>query len=84
MGPIRAWDDAVEQFIGNYMVEIYPNQQATEMEINCTNTTSVHSFLYHIPFIKNYERSNGLIPTFMGNIKQTIYWTEPIDTSRFE
>jgi hypothetical protein len=84
MGPIRAWDDAVEQFIGNYMVEIYPNQKATEMEIACTNTTSIHSFLYHIPFIKNYERNKGIIPTFMGNIKQTIYWTEPIDVSRFE
>lgn len=83
LGPIRAWDDAVEQFIGNYMVEIRPNPPATEMEILCMNTTSVHSFLYHIPFVKNYERGSGLLPTFMGNIKQTIHWVEPIDTSRF-
>ncbi len=84
LGPIRAWDDAVEQFIGNYMVEIFPNPQATQMKIVCTNTTSVHSFLYHIPFIKNYERGNGVLPTLMGNIRQTIYWNEPIDVSRFE
>jgi hypothetical protein len=83
MGPIRAWDDAVEQFIGNYMVEILPNQQATEMEIVCTNITSIHSFLYHIPFIKNHERRNGIVPTLMGNITQVISWDEPVDTSRF-
>jgi hypothetical protein len=84
MGPIRAWDDAVEQFIGNYMVEIFPNPQATQMKIVCTNTTSAHSFLYHIPFVKNYERGSGVLPTPMGNIRQVIYWNEPIDTTRFE
>jgi hypothetical protein len=84
MGPIRAWDDAVEQFIGNYKVEIFLDQRATQMEIVCTNVTSIHSFLYHIPFVKNYERGNGSIPTFMGNITQIISWDEPIDVTRFE
>jgi hypothetical protein len=84
MGPIRAWDDVVEQFIGNYMVEIFPNPQATQMKIVCTNTTSVHSFLYHLPFVKNYERGNGVLPTSMGNIRQSIYWNEPIDITQFD
>lgn len=84
MGPIRAWDDVVEQFIGNYMIEIFPNQQGKQMKIVCTNDTSVHSFLYHIPSIKNYERGNGVLPTFMGTITQKICWNEPIDPSKFE
>lgn len=84
MGPIRAWDDAVEQFIGNYMIEIFPNHQGTQMKIVCTNDTSAHSFLYHLPFIKNYERGTGAAPTFMGTITQRIHWNEPIDPSRFE
>jgi hypothetical protein len=54
------------------------------MTIVCTNTTSAHSFLYHIPGVKNYERSSRLLPTPMGNIRQTITWTEPIEDARFE
>ena len=84
LGPIRAWDDAVEQFIGNYMVEIFPDPNVSRMKIVCTNTTSVHSFLYHIPGIKNYERGGGTPLTPMGNIRQTIFWNEPIDINQFE
>lgn len=83
-GPIKAGTDIVEQFVGTFEVEIFPNLQGTQMKIVCTNKTSVHSFLYHLPFVENYERSGGLLPTPMGNILQTISWTEPIDNTRFE
>jgi len=55
-----------------------------EDNLVCTNTTSVHSFLYHLPFVKNYERGNGVLPTSMGNILQTLYWNEPIDITQFD
>jgi hypothetical protein len=82
-GLIRAGDDIVEQFIGTYDVEMFPNDRATNMKVVLTNTTSAHSFLYHLPFVENYERGRGLLPTPMGNITQRIFWNEAIDASRF-
>jgi hypothetical protein len=83
-GLFKAGLDPVEQYIGNFKVEIFPNHAGTEMKIVCTNDTSIHSFLYHLPFVKNYDRSGGILPTPMGTIRQTIYWTEPIDNKEFD
>lgn len=84
LGPINAGTDIVEQFIGNFKVEIFPNLQGTQMTIVCTNATSLHSLLYHLPFAQNREREEGLLPSPWGTIRQVITWDEPIENSRFE
>ena len=83
-GLIQAGVDPIEQFVGNYVVEIFPDEQGKRMHVVCTNKTGRHSFLYHLPFVYDQERVPGFLPTPMGNIYQTIQWYELIDDSRFE
>jgi hypothetical protein len=64
--------NSTQQFVGDYRIDITPNQNGT-ITFNLTNTTSMTSFLYGLG--PSWSRS-----TFGpgGNMSQTYTWTEPL------
>jgi hypothetical protein len=66
--------DPIQQFTGDYRIDIYPNGDGTATFM-LTNTTSVTSFFYGIgPSWNRFK----YVPTPGGNVTQHFHWTEPI------
>ncbi len=74
MGLMRAGIDPIEQFIGNYRVDIYP--QGNMLQFTLTNNSSFTSFSY------GYGPSWNGGP--MGNFNQTYIFTEPLNFNRLK
>jgi hypothetical protein len=72
-GAWQAGLNPTQQFIGNYTVDIVPNEDGTAT-FTLFNTTSFTSFSYGLG--PDWERSPS--NPYMGNMRQTYYWTEPI------
>ena len=70
-----AGSNATENFVGSYMVNIFPNDPRDgQLKFVITNRTSSWSFLYHSALVQPYPRS-AFGP--MGNIYQTFAFYRP-------
>ena len=72
-GLIKAGFNSTQQFIGNFRVDIYPDNSNCIITIMLSNTTSMTSFSYHL--FDSWERSSRGPG---GNTRQVYWWTEPI------
>jgi hypothetical protein len=72
-GLLKAGFNSTQQFVGNYRIDIIPNNSNCTMTFILTNTTSMTSFLYGLG--PSWGRSS-FGPG--GNMRQTYTWTEPI------
>lgn len=90
-GPLFAWSNSTRQFVGSYRVDFVGNENGTAT-FSVTNTTHLRSFLYHLPFVRSYERSATHAPALRpyglgdlnapgGNMRQTYTWTETVSKS---
>ena len=68
----RAGLDPTEQYVGGYTVQVTSQPDGT-VKYEVENRTSLPSFLYHLPGIPDYGRSDF---QFAGNMFQTYTWTE--------
>jgi hypothetical protein len=71
-GAVAAGDSPIQQFVGNYRLDLYPNADGT-ISIQASNTTSMTSFLYGL-YPNSMNPPNGYPG---GNSSQLYYWTVP-------
>jgi RHS repeat-associated protein len=64
------------QYVGHYEVKMYPNPDGETKTVILENITNMKSFLYHIT-PESWNRDTG---KWMGDNRQTYYWTEPLKT----
>lgn len=85
-GPLRAGWNSTQQFVGTFDMEIHGNGNG-QATFYALNSTSMRSFLYHLPFVPSYERNAashlaryGLLIRSMplGNMRQTYTWSETL------
>ena len=74
-GYADAWIDLnpTWHFVGSFRIDIYPDPSCRYITFVLANNSSFRSFAYGIA--PDWERSTF---PFMGNMRQTYTWTEPI------
>lgn len=76
-GLFGAGSNLTQQFVGNYRIDIYTSKDSKNLLFILSDSKSMTSALYHLPF-KNIERDKNSI-TPGGTTYQNYIWTEPVN-----